>query len=330
MKFSRRSFITAALGLFQMSYLLLRPGRLLARLNDAAKSPMPQTESGPGLHFLLLGDWGRQGKHHQSDVAAQMARAASERRCRFIVSVGDNFYEDGVSSVNDPQWQTSFENIYRAPSLQVPWYVILGNHDYRGEPEAQLQYANTRPRWRMPARYYTAKEPLPGDATVEFFFIDTSPFLQSYHWEPEYRVQVSKQKTEPQIAWLDQALGASKAAWKIVIGHHPIFSGGEHGDTAELVRDINPLLKKHDVFVYINGHDHDLQHIVRDEINYFTTGAGSQVRLPGATKGTLFDRGIPGFMAVALTPAAMKVDFIDYAGKTLYHTEVRNRVVASV
>ena len=57
-----------------------------------------------------------------------------------------------------------------------------------------------------------------------------------------------------------------------MIGHHPIFSGGsEHGDQPELIRAINPLLEKHGVPAYFNGHDHDLQHIVRGSVEYFTT-----------------------------------------------------------
>ena len=49
-----------------------------------------------------------------------------------MISVGDNFYEDGVSSVDDSQRRTSFEGVYAVPAVQVPWYSLLGNHAYRG------------------------------------------------------------------------------------------------------------------------------------------------------------------------------------------------------
>ena len=98
-------------------------------------------------------------------------------------------------------------------------------------------------------------------------------------------------------------------------GKHPIFSGGsEHGDQLELIRNINPLLEKHAVSVYFNGHDHDLQHIVRGSVEYFNTGAGSKVRPPGPTEGSRFYKGTPGFMAVSLGVEKMHVDVIDYAG----------------
>src|SRR5580693_139176 len=66
------------------------------------------------LDFLVVGDWGRNGTNHQRDVAAQMGEAGARLGSRTVFSVGDNFYEDGVQSVTDPQWRTSFEDIYTA------------------------------------------------------------------------------------------------------------------------------------------------------------------------------------------------------------------------
>jgi acid phosphatase len=219
--------------------------------------------------------------------------------------------------------------VYTAPSLGVPWYAILGNHDYKGRPQAQLDYAKTHPNWKMPARYFSAIEPIGEKEKVEFFFIDTSPFVEEYRDKADMRDEIVSQDTPAQVKWLDQALSNSTAAWKIVIGHHPIFSGGsEHGDQPELIRAINPVLEKQGVAAYFNGHDHDLQHIVRGSVEYFNTGAGSKVRQPGPTEGSRFYRGTPGFMAVTLTAKEMHVEVIDYTGGPLYETRVQNRVLA--
>ncbi|GMN38343.1 hypothetical protein TIFTF001_007573 [Ficus carica] len=56
----------------------------------------------------------------------------------FVISTGDNFYDDGLVGVDDPAFHSSFSNIYTAPSLQKQWYIVLGNHDYRGDVLAQL------------------------------------------------------------------------------------------------------------------------------------------------------------------------------------------------
>ena len=327
---SRRTFLQWLVSLFPLVTGFFTQFRLRAATPVPEQSVVPRS-SQTDLTFLIFGDWGRGGQFHQSDVAAQMGLAAAARHCRFIVSVGDNFYDKGVQSDTDPQWKSSFESVYTAGSLRVPWYVILGNHDYKGRPQAQLDYAKSHPGWKMPARYFSAVEQITEKEKVEFFFIDTSPFVEEYQHKEGMRDEIVSQDTKAQVAWLDRALGDSKAAWKIVIGHHPIFSGGsEHGDQPELIRDINPLLEKHEVAAYFNGHDHDLQHIVRGSLEYFNTGAGSKVREPGPTEGSRFYRGTPGFMAVKLTSETMHVDVIDYTGALLYQTEVKNRVGVGV
>ena len=79
----------------------------------------PPDESYPS--FLVVGDWGRQGRHNQSVVAAAMARTAAARHLplSFVVSTGDNFYESGLSSAEDPQFAESFADVYWQPSLQA-------------------------------------------------------------------------------------------------------------------------------------------------------------------------------------------------------------------
>jgi acid phosphatase len=86
---------------------------------------------GPGsaTHIIVIGDWGREGTQFQLPVRDVMVADAKKNPLNFIISTGDNFYEDGVTTVTDSQWQTSFERIYSDSSLQVPWIVSLGNHD---------------------------------------------------------------------------------------------------------------------------------------------------------------------------------------------------------
>lgn len=46
----------------------------------------------------------------------------------FVISVGDNFYEDGLKADSDPSFEASFSHIYTHPSLQKQWYS--GNFTY--------------------------------------------------------------------------------------------------------------------------------------------------------------------------------------------------------
>ncbi len=176
MKQTRREFVrTLFVATQAVAISQFLPGTLQAA---AALEPEVKPD---GLNFLIFGDWGRKGQKDQVEVATQMAISADKIDARFIVSVGDNFYDFGVTSVDDPQWQTSFEQVYSTPSLQVPWQVILGNHDYRGNCDAQIAYGQTHPRWKMPARYYIQSEKIDDAVTADFFYIDTSPMIKIHH-----------------------------------------------------------------------------------------------------------------------------------------------------
>jgi len=89
-----------------------------------------------------------------------------------------------------------------------------------------------------------------------------------------------------QRQWLDRELGRSTADWKIVVGHYPVWSIAEHGPTQELVDDLRPLLEKYNVAMYLNGHDHNAQHLNDgSNVEYLVVGAGSPVDADTTHKG---------------------------------------------
>lgn len=290
-------------------------------LLDSAAKAASSASRADEVSFLVVGDWGRNGESHQRDVAGQMEKAAAEFKTSFVVSVGDNFYEDGVQSVNDPLWKTSFEDIYTGAHLKTtPWYVALGNHDYGRAPEAQVAYTAHSARWKMPSRYYKVSGEDIGFSAADLFVIDTSPLIEDYaHGHGGRSANIKTQDGAAQLAWLDRELAASKATYKLVLGHHTIFSGGSgHGDTPDMITRVLPILKRHGVHAYINGHDHDLQHIERDGVHFLCSGAGSEVRPVVAVQGTRFHMARSGFAIVTLKPRAIAVAFRDYTGATIY------------
>lgn len=128
---------------------------LLGGLATLAAAPaFAAARAAPPVGFVALGDWGRRGDIVQRGVAQGMALAAHEIESRFVIAAGDNFYPGGVASVTDPHWKQSFEDVYTDAALRTPWYPALGNHDYRGVPQAQVAYTGHSRRWRMPGRYY--------------------------------------------------------------------------------------------------------------------------------------------------------------------------------
>lgn len=51
-----------------------------------------------------------------------------------------------------------------------------------------------------------------------------------------------EQQAHAQLSWVEKTLNESTADYVFVIGHYPVFSTGEHGDTQELIRDLQPML----------------------------------------------------------------------------------------
>ncbi|KAL3574942.1 hypothetical protein D5086_023043 [Populus alba] len=215
------------------------------------------------LSFLVLGDWGRKGAFNQSEVALQMGRIGEKLDIDFVVSTGDNFYDDGLTGEQDKAFEESFTQIYTAKSLQKQWYSVLGNHDYRGNAEAQLSLHLRK----IDSRWLCLRSFIVDAELAEIFFVDTTPFVQSYFTDAEGHTYDWRGIGSPRayianlIKDLKLALSESSAKWKIVVGHHSIRSIGHHGDTKELVSKLLPILKANKVDFYMNGHDHCLEHI---------------------------------------------------------------------
>lgn len=276
------------------------------------------------FHFLAIGDWGRKGQYHQQDVADRMEEVARVLDAEFVMSLGDNFYPNGVASVDDPNWNYSFEDVYKGYHLNIPWHVVLGNHDYRGNPQAQLDYTWKSQRWNMPSRYFNYDYELDDEGLLSLVFIDTSPFEHKYYDEEKYG-QVWSQDSTRQIQWADSVLKAkSKSSWLIVAGHHPMYSGGKRIEATSDVRShLEPLLTRNNVDVYFAGHEHDMQYIKpKGKLHHFISGAGSEVRPTGMLDFSKYAISEHGFMAVSVTKDKMLVQVIDYKGNVLQKTVI--------
>ncbi|GEA11295.1 tartrate-resistant acid phosphatase type 5 family protein [Alteromonas sp. KUL49] len=277
-----------------------------------------------GYSFIVLGDWGRNGHFYQKPVAKWMDIASYQLDAEFIATTGDNFYDNGIASVSDPYWQTSFEDIYHQPHLFIDWHPVLGNHDYRGNWQAQIDYSNVSRRWEMPSQYY-AKNIALGNENALLLFIDTSPLNPDYANEPKYLAAYT-QGSQTQLLWIEEQLKSSNAKWKIVIGHHPLYSSGKRYGKTDAIRGVlEPLLEKYDVDAYIAGHEHDLQHnqIQGSDLIHIVSGGGSEVRPVSTYPFTKFAKSTGGFVAVTLSDTSVLFRFIDHNGNLIYTHEAQ-------
>lgn len=277
------------------------------------------------LHFLVMGDWGRNGENHQKEVAASMGRAAHDLEASFIIATGDNFYPRGVQSTQDYHWISSFESIYTAHSLYEKWHPVLGNHDYGTNPDAQVQYSKISSRWDMPARYYT-KTYRADTSSALFVFLDTDPMEKLLRGDKPDGSKYDSTYLAKELNWLDSVLRSSKARWKIVVGHHPLYTGGWRKDTKETQRlrsTLEPMFAKYKVAAYICGHEHHQELIVpTGATTYYISGAASESRLvngyPDLTK---FKSSDQGYMACSITANSLFVQFINFQDKILFSYE---------
>ncbi|CAI5489922.1 unnamed protein product [Closterium sp. Naga37s-1] len=253
---------------------LLFPATSL-RFISANAPPDALADAQSQLSFLVVGDWGRNGDYNQSIVAESMGEVAAAIDSSFVVSTGDNFYDDGMQDINDPTFASSFSEIYQAPSLQTQWYAVLGNHDYHRNPDAETDPALRQrdPRWRCEKTYTVVRDTCPKfryfecNPLLQLFFIDTSPLVAGYWHGKAHEFEKLNFTGLPdasltlhyQLTLLRAALASSTATWKVVVGHHPIHSTGSHGNTPELIKFLYPLLKRYNVDIYMNGHDHNLE-----------------------------------------------------------------------
>jgi len=277
-----------------------------------ANTSLTRTDTA-ALHFFVLSDWGFSGSVNQRSVASEMSRISKMVGLNFILTCGDNFQIAGVDSMNDPLWFENYENVYNDSALQVPWHPALGNHDYLGSPDAEVDYSLHSKTWKMPARYYSFVEKANTRNPVRFIVLDTPDLIQAY----QSLSDTSKYDSIPQYVWLKHLLSGIKEQWIIVTGHHPVFSASHfHGDTYEMKKLIKPLFDQYNVDFYICGHDHNFEHATETGkfTDYIVTGTGGSPRTEGKNERTVYSMSSLGFTYITIKNDSADLYFITADG----------------
>jgi len=288
----------------------------------AKSAPMVTSKTfGKAFNFIIVSDWGWNGYGHQQEVADQMGKTADSVDAKFIATCGDNFQVSGVASTQDPLWMLSYENVYKALSLQVEWYPVLGNHDYKGSTQAEIDYSKISRRWRLTDHYYTFARKVNDSIKARFIFLDTPPLIEEYQKKPDGYPDVAKQDTAKEMRWLKDVLVNAKEQWILVFGHHPVYSAShKHGNTKEMIEKVKPLLEKYHAQIYFCGHDHDFQHLREKggRVDYIVTGTGGENRPNSSNEMSIFSGSEPGFSVVSMKGDSIKVCFVGVNGNMIY------------
>jgi tartrate-resistant acid phosphatase type 5 len=261
------------------------------------------------IRVLAFGDFG-EGSIINDPIAPSVGqiKAASAMRnynrkyaFDFGITLGDNFYPNGLNTPDSPRWKLQWEDLYGA--MGIKFYPVLGNHDYNDVdgPAAELAYTQRSKTWDFLAPYYTYTA-----GSAQFFAIDN--------------IRLSA----AELSWLDRELANSTAKWKIVYGHYNIYSPG-FGDENDMITMLLPLLERHHVQIYMNGHDHTMGEVRTDSpVHFFTSGAGgADLTDPMPTyKKAVFVAKAFGFAVLEIDNSHVEVIFVDADGKEIYRSDI--------
>lgn len=301
---------------------LLGAMALISATAASAQSVIPEAD----IKLMVVSDLGRNGYYSQKKVASTMGAAAAQIGPDAVLALGDTHHFGGVQSVADPLWLTNYELIYDHPELQIDWLPVCGNHEYRGNTQAVLDYSKVSRRWVMPARYYSRVFEDNG-TSVRIIFLDTTPLIGKYRKKTNTYPDAAKQDVQAQLEWLDKTLSDANEDWVVVVGHHPVYAFTDKTDSerTDMQNTVDPLLRKHNVDMYICGHIHNFQHIHTpgSAIDYVVNTSGSLTRKPLPMEGTLFCSDAPGFSVLTATPHTLSLYMIDSEGEII-HTVSRS------
>lgn len=254
------------------------------------------------LRFAVIGDTGT-GDRFQLAVAKQMVAEYERDPYPMVLMLGDNCYGGKFLGREKLVFETPYAKLI---DDGVKFFATLGNHDQKSAAD-QLAY---KPFHMGGQRTYSVA---PAGDLVEFFTFDST--------------LVVEQNDTAQLEWLDRALGASKANWKIVFIHHPPYSPGKrHGDNPILEQRLCPILEKHGVRVVMTGHEHFFAKMRENKgVDYIISGSGGKIHNGGILPDERMEAGndkVHQFLSVTLTPDTFEFSVIAETGDVIYRGSI--------
>ncbi len=264
------------------------------------------------LKFFVIADSGS-GRTEQGGVAKAMeARCVAGGPFDAILMLGDNVYPAGVTSTEDPLWQDRIFLPYGSSCLnELPIFAVLGNHDYKGNPAAQIEMTLVNKRWYMPNRFYSLR--FGSLLTLIAFDSELSEFCFK--------------DTFCTYDYMLKAMKLYPATWTIVMSHHPLTSTsakghGHQGGFREFF--IKPVVcNKADA--WLAGHAHHMEHQVADDCRielFLSGGAGADLYpVDSGSKNVKYAESRHGFLEISLAKDKMVAEYYDLEGALRHRSE---------
>lgn len=234
------------------------------------------------LTYYSVGDWGSNSIDTFSPfVAKSMANYSMFKtpKPNITISLGDNFYQNGVTGISDELWDSAWFSVFIKPfhhMHDMRWFSILGNHDYYGGMQsvnAQIEMTKLFKNWVMPDNNYYSYDK---SSSSFHLFIDTIQIYPELY--DETKLMYDKHHVLDTIENIEKMLVRAKqlkSKWIFVYGHYHLFSNGYYGNYQVMIERIYLLLKKYHVNAYFSGHEHNFQLFKYDGIYFCVNGAGA-------------------------------------------------------
>lgn len=282
------------LGLFLGSVLFsLSKKNTPQPMNTVVENVLPLQQ-----RFILMGDAGTALPVQYEVAAAVSSYCQTQGGCTAAFIPGDVIYNEGVTTLEDEKFQTHFEQPYS--SLDFPFYIAFGNHDYLGCTECYIQYSSVSPKWKMPSRYYVQDF----DA-ARFIVIDTENFDQE------------------QQGWLIEQLSERTVPHTIVVGHRPVKTDEfeKHTENWSGKQELTDIICTSADY-YVSGHAHILEEpevIDGCSVQLLVSGtAGSSPRQVVDSADSTFHASVNGFLVFDIYGPTLSYAFLDKDGQVLH------------
>ena len=185
--------------------------------------------------FLYLGD-----AQCELERWGELAHSAAKARPRagFMVLAGD-LVDRGNERSN---WDHFF---LRAVGVfdQIPFMPAVGNHEYLDKgPEIYRK---------------TFDLPKNGPGGIDPNLVYSFEYADAFVAVLDSNLAIyNAESAAAQASWLDRALGTTRATWKFVAFHHPVYASHPSRENPQLARAWGSVFDKHHVDLVLTGHDH--------------------------------------------------------------------------
>ena len=292
--------------LIQFRHALLKLPRVRVGPLHVEKADVEQ------LKFFVIADSGS-GRVEQGDVAKAMeARCVAGGPFDAILMLGDNVYPAGVTSTEDPMWEERIFHPYGSDCLgDLPIYAVLGNHDYKGNPAAQIEMTLVNKRWYMPNRFYSQRF----GSLLTLIAFDSE--LSEFCFKDNFCT----------YDYMLKAVKAYPATWTIVMSHHPLTSTSEkgHGHQGGFREFFIKPVVCNRVDAWLAGHAHHMEHQMdpgcRLEL-FLSGGAGADLYpVEDTMKHAVYAESRHGFLELLVAKDKMVAEFYDLSGALRHRSE---------